>query len=117
MRLRFTTLFLLALTVLTVGAFAMTDDMVKLPDADKYHLQALEAQYQFETLWMQNAVNTIIEQNPQLKQHRDLANQKGQEFAALQDQLWMNAAKIEVTKDSYRLDVTAGAFVKTKPAQ
>ena len=103
------TLLLLILTLFAVGLFASTEDAVKLADADKFHLQALEAKANFEQLWMQNAINTIIEANPQLKSHRDLANQYGGEYQALQDKLWTDS---KLSKSEYRLDPDKGQFTK-----
>ncbi len=100
---------LLLITLMCVSVMAMTDDAVPLTDANKYHLQAVKAQANFEQLWMQNAINTIIEGNQQLKQHRDLANQKAQEYQALEDKLWADS---KLSKSDYLLDDERGQFTK-----
>lgn len=105
---------------------SMIDSPVKLSSEDAYHARAVsaertraKAEYEREQLWMQNVFNAFVENNPQVKEHRDLSDSKAKEYEAktselkeLESQL-LTAAKLK--PDSWHLDAENGQLIPLVP--
>ena len=89
------------------------DDVVAMVETTKYHLQALKAESERESLWVENVVQQFINSNPGVKAHQDLAKQKEKEYNDLVAQAWKDA---KLDQKDYDMDIEAGKFHKKPPA-